>query len=124
MTDEFAAPDPAFFEPPRQEGKHIGVELSSGIDSTLGQIYALTWPKIMQTGIILQAWLTPADGGEIAAHVGEWELGTIPSSAAPVFEQTMREALLRGEFPKLPGRIARLGQPPRCVVEIASPAAW
>lgn len=119
--DGFEPPDPAFFEV-TTDGGHTGVELAGVSEQALEQVYERAWPKVMGIATIQEGWLKPADGGSITVHAAEWEIGTIPAGAAEAFEETMRDAGFRGEFPKLTVRIARLGKPPRYLVEVATPS--
>jgi hypothetical protein len=123
-AEEFKAPEPAFFETPTDDRQYVGVELNPEVDAALEHIYELTWPKVMGAGIIREAWLTQTDHRGITVHIGEWEIGTIPASATGAFDQTIKEATFREELPTLRARIARLGDPPRYVVEVGRPAPW
>src|SRR5579863_244171 len=123
-TQDLSAPDPAFFEVPTSNRQSPAVDLHQGIDETLAQIHDIAWPKPMNLGFIQGAWLTQPDQGEIAVHVGEWEIGTIASAASAAFEQALTEAAFREEFPKLAARIAFLGEPRRYLVDVALPLPW
>jgi hypothetical protein len=113
-------PEPAFYELPRGD-RWIEAALDRGVEDWLERVRQEARPRAFGLAS-LHAWLAPAPDG-IAVHIGDRRIGLIAGDAVPAYAPVMRAAAFREELPCLRARLARRGQPPRPILELALPPA-
>lgn len=120
-------PEPAFYPLP-ETGRWIATRLDHDANEWLAENCADGHGALAGHLGLIDVWLrwdTDEDDGppQLAVHLGERRLGTIPDHGLRAFVGPVEEASRRAELVVAPARITHRDRDPRWLVEIATPIA-